>query len=185
MSEAQVAVGMINYFQFVPTIARTIEIMFEPKALRQRAELIEVTDLSPEALLKDGMSSQDFEKKLHTLFQSYDIDHNSTLDENEFIACLDSLDLQLSRGEMAALMATADVNGEGQLRFDDFLAYFSNNLIHLEREKHIRCLAKSLHDKSGNSAADSFDFQSHITHIFKIADKDNSGTLELMKFLIL
>ena len=90
MSEAHVQEGMINYFQFVPVVAKAIEIMFEPKALRQRAELIEKTDLSPEALLQ-GMHSEMFEQRLMTLFKSYDIDKSGDLDQNEFIACLESL----------------------------------------------------------------------------------------------
>jgi Ca2+-binding EF-hand superfamily protein len=155
MSEASVLDGMINYFQFVPVVAKAIEIMFEPRALRQRAELIEKTDLSPEALLQ-GMSSEMFEQRLLTLFKSYDIDHNGTLDQNEFIACLESLDLQLSYGEMVALMATADVAQHGFLKFEDFVGFFTHNLLNLEREKHIRLLQSSLH-KSKNTGSSSFD----------------------------
>ncbi|KAJ1384148.1 hypothetical protein B484DRAFT_410895, partial [Ochromonadaceae sp. CCMP2298] len=80
MSEAHVQEGMINYFHFVPVVSKAIELMFEPKALRQRAELIEKTDLSPEALLQ-GMSSEMFEQRLMTLFKSYDIDHSGGLDQ--------------------------------------------------------------------------------------------------------
>ena len=59
--------GMINYFQFVLVVVKAIiEIMFEPKALPQRAELIEKTDLSPEALLQ-GMSSDMFEQRVFDL----------------------------------------------------------------------------------------------------------------------
>jgi Ca2+-binding EF-hand superfamily protein len=159
MSEASVLDGMINYFQFVPVVAKAIEIMFEPRALRQRAELIEKTDLSPEALLQ-GMSSEMFEQRLLTLFKSYDIDHNGTLDQNEFIACLESLDLQLSYGEMVALMATADVAQHGFLKFEDFVGFFTHNLLNLEREKHIRLLQTSLH-KNKNNGSSSFDKDSN------------------------
>lgn len=74
MAEASVTEGMIDYNQFCPVVAKTIEIMFEPKTLRQRAELIEKTDLSPEALLQ-GMTTDEFLQKMTTLFKSYDIDH--------------------------------------------------------------------------------------------------------------
>ena len=50
-SEAVVEDGLVDYHSFVPIAARTIEIMFEPNALKQRAELIEKSDLSAEALV--------------------------------------------------------------------------------------------------------------------------------------
>lgn len=145
MSEASVLDGYINYYQFIPVVTKAIELMFEPKALRQRAELIARTDLSPEALLHGmGLSRDAFEQRLLTLFKSYDIDHNGTLDQNEFIACLESLELQLTKGEMVALMASADVAQHGFLNFDDFVKFFANNLLHLEREKRIRLLQSTM-----------------------------------------
>lgn len=68
ISEASINEGSIDYYQVVPVVAKAIEIMMEPKALRQRAELIEDTDLSPEALLK-GMTTKDFSKRVTALFR--------------------------------------------------------------------------------------------------------------------
>jgi hypothetical protein len=67
-SEAHLNDYKVNYMHFAPIAAKTIEIMFEPKALRMRAELIESTDLSPEVLLK-GDSSEEFTRRLKTLFK--------------------------------------------------------------------------------------------------------------------
>jgi Ca2+-binding EF-hand superfamily protein len=92
----------------VPVITKAIEIMMEPKALRQRAELIENTDLSAEALLQ-GMSTAAFSKKIMTLFRSYDVNSDGLLDQDEFISCLQALELQLSKVEMLALFDAADV----------------------------------------------------------------------------
>ena len=137
MSEAHVQEGMINYFQFIPVVAKAIEIMFEPKALRQRAELIERTDLSPEGLIQ-GMSTDAFEQRLLTLFKSYDIERSGALDQNEFIACLESLDLQLTYAESVALFHSADREHSGMVEFESFISFFTNNLLDLEREKQIR-----------------------------------------------
>lgn len=195
MSEAHVQEGMINYFQFVPVVAKAIEIMFEPKALRQRAELIEKTDLSPEALLQ-GMSSEMFEQRLLTLFKSYDIDHSGGLDQNEFIACLESLDLQLSYGEMVALFAAADVEHTGILKFIDFMDFFTHNLLNLEREKHLRLLQSSMttqasnkpaFDAEGNAIVDvtaheQEQFVDRLLNVFKLSDPDNTGLIEFEEF---
>lgn len=188
MSEASVLEGMINYFQFIPVVAKAIEFMFEPKSLRQRAELIEKTDLSPEALLK-GMSSEMFEQRLLTLFKSYDIDHSGGLDQNEFIACLESLELQLTYGEMVALMAAADTKHHGYLRFDEFVSFFTRNLLHLEREKHIRLLQASMQKdhksvvKEGGKMADLREsFVAKLVDIFKLSDPDNTGFIDYDDF---
>lgn len=184
MAEAIVVDGMINYYQFIPVVAKTIEYMFEPKSLRLRAELIETTDLSPEALLQ-GMSSDMFEQRLLTLFKSYDIDHNGVLDEEEFMACLQSLDLQLTKGEMVALFATADINNVGVLKFEDFVQFFTHNLIHLEREKHIRLLQKSIHSRSQemDGKSDLEKYIDHLTTIFRLADTENTGKLQYTEFV--
>jgi Ca2+-binding EF-hand superfamily protein len=200
MSEAHVQEGMINYFQFVPVVAKAIEIMFEPKALRQRAELIEKTDLSPEALLQ-GMQSDMFEQRLMTLFKSYDIDKSGNLDQNEFIACLESLDLQLSYAEMVALMASADVDRTGALSFADFMGFFTHNLLNLERERHVRLMQSSMQNTShagDTSGPDSpstanhlssevtneeqSEFIDHLTNVFKLSDIYASGKIPFDEF---
>jgi Ca2+-binding EF-hand superfamily protein len=154
MSEATVSDGLINYFQFVPGCAKAIELMFEPLALRQRAELIENTDLSSEALL-NGLSADVFEQRLATLFKSVDIDHSGNLDQEEFFMCLQSLELQLTRGEMLALFDQADSNNNKAITFDEFIRFFSHNLLSLEREKHLRQLQKNLkRDKRNKKESD-------------------------------
>lgn len=203
MSEASVLDGYINYYQFIPVVTKAIELMFEPKALRQRAELIARTDLSPEALLHGmGMSQEAFEERLLTLFKSYDIDHNGTLDQNEFIACLESLELQLTKGEMVALMATADVAQHGFLGFEDFVKFFSHNLLHLEREKRIRLLQSSLDQhhtqdqqdaassddnshngsQSANGSAPQKDLGQQLLSIFELSDPNRTGFITYEDF---
>jgi hypothetical protein len=44
--------GNVDYFKFIPLVANTIKLLFDPKNLRQRAEMIESEDLSCESLLK-------------------------------------------------------------------------------------------------------------------------------------
>ncbi|KAJ1432023.1 hypothetical protein B484DRAFT_395173, partial [Ochromonadaceae sp. CCMP2298] len=165
--------------------------MFEPKALRQRAELIEKTDLSPEALLQ-GMSSEMFEQRLMTLFKSYDIDHSGGLDQNEFIACLESLDLQLSYAEMVALMASADTEHTGLLKFGDFVGFFTHNLLSLEREKHLRLLQSSMnaqapvaekgHISAEVTSQEQEDFMEHLSRVFKLSDPEESGFISFEEF---
>jgi Ca2+-binding EF-hand superfamily protein len=181
-SEAQLVDGRVNYLHFAPVAAKTIELMFEPKALRQRAELIETSDLSPEVLL-NGTSPELFVSRLKSLFKSYDIEKKGELNAKQFRAMLESMDLQLSPGEILSLMAIADYNNNGYISFDEFCEFCMNNLLHLEREKHIRLLQKAIHGTVHQTDAERDgqeiqDFENHLKSIFYIADKDNNGTLE-------
>jgi len=143
-SEAIVVDGRVNYLQFCPVAAKTIELMFEPKALRQRAELIQTSDLSPEVLL-NGTSNEVFVVRLQTLFQSFDVDKVGELNAKQFRAMLESMELMLSPAEILSIMAIADYNNNGLISFDEFSKFCIKNLIHLEREKYIRILQKAIH----------------------------------------
>jgi len=116
-SEAKTVDGLVYYPEFIPVAAKTIEIMYEPQALKQRAELIEKTDLTPEALL-EGLSPEVFKRRLLTLFKSCDVDKSGFLDMKEFKQCLESLDLKLTPSEIQALMASADADGNGTVDFE-------------------------------------------------------------------
>eukprot|EP00607_Mallomonas_marina_P005871 CAMPEP_0182439338 /NCGR_PEP_ID=MMETSP1167-20130531/86376_1 /TAXON_ID=2988 /ORGANISM="Mallomonas Sp, Strain CCMP3275" /LENGTH=735 /DNA_ID=CAMNT_0024633015 /DNA_START=2016 /DNA_END=4220 /DNA_ORIENTATION=- len=185
-SEATVVDGKVNYWKFIPTAAKAIEMMFDPKALRQRAELIEKEDMSTETLMK-GVTTESISQRLMTLFKSYDIDHSGQLDPKQFRACLESLDLYLSAGEILTLMAIADKDNSGLVSFQEFCDFCANNLVHLEREKHIRELQAAVLDEKGeldgleqitqNGSAK--DLQEMLSRIFRAADTSNSGYLNL------
>jgi hypothetical protein len=115
-SEANVTDGFINMHQFVPMAVKMIEMMFDPEALRTRAELISNTDLSVEALL-EGESPELFEKRLILLFKTHNVDNSGELDMEQFYNCLDSLKLNLTKTEILALIATADLDHSGTIRF--------------------------------------------------------------------
>jgi calmodulin len=166
--------------------------MFEPKNIRMRAELIQQTDLSAEALL-DGLTTEQFEDKLRTLFKSYDVDGSGSIDFDEFISCMEALDLKLSHTEMVTLMDAADEDHSGNLQFEEFVNFFTNNLLNLEREKHLRLLQSSIHElAAGNSEGDESDdvmknealkiFSTEITALFKMFDHNHTGIISYNDF---
>lgn len=185
-SEATVIDGYVDYRQFVPIAAKTIEIMYEPHALKQRAELIEKTDLTPESLLH-GLTPEVFKRRLLVLFKSCDTDKSGFLDMKEFKACLESLDLKLTPQEVNALMASADADGNGQIDFNEFAEFCAHNLMHLEREKHIRALRDSIQNDPESSTAgrrssvigqfNDEELDAHLRRIFNIADVNGTGNL--------
>ena len=185
VSEAAIQDGLVNYWHFVPIAAKTIEMMFDPKALRRRAELLEKTEMSASSLL--GMTPESVQRRLMSLFKSYDADKSGDLNPTEFRACLESLDLQLTAGEIMALMATADVNHDGHVDFTEFCEFCTTNLLHLEREKHIRALQKEsrgstsdilkrVHNNT-NITDSAYELENKLKRIFSAADIDKNGLL--------
>ena len=154
MTDAEImSDGNVDYFKFIPRVANTIKLLFEPRNLRQRAEMIENEDLSCESLLK-GMSSEDFERQLRTMFISYDTNRSGALDQEEFIRCLKSLELELTETEMVGLMIVADPKQIGSIGFEDFVKFLSLNLMHLVREKHLRQLQATFVNRSRSVSVD-------------------------------
>ena len=94
--------GEIDYVQFVPIAAKAIEYMFEPKALRQRAELIEKTDLGSEELLQAATDIDLFVEKFRGLFDSCDVDHSGLMGLEEFFLCIKALEMELTDDEIEA-----------------------------------------------------------------------------------
>lgn len=177
-SSAEIEEGSVNYYKFAPAAAKTIELMFQPHILRQRAELIETTELSPAHLL-NGTSPEEFLRKLRTLFSSYDLGKTGELNPRQFRAIMDSMDLQLTPGEIMALMSAADTDNSGGIDFEEFAEFCMTNLLHLEREKHIRLLQDAMNggnDNDGDSE-ETHRLESHLLNIFQLADHDNSGNL--------
>lgn len=178
-SEADVVDGKVNYHVFCPVAAKTIELMFEPKALKQRAELIDTSDLSPEILL-NGTSNEVFVERLEALFKSYDVDKVGELDAKQFRAMLESMDLMLSPGEILSIMAIADYNNNGLISFDEFSKFCIKNLLHLEREKHIRVLQKAIHGsivngEGGGKVTDRSSSTRMLKLLFAETDTENTG----------
>ena len=153
MSESYTTDGMLQYYQYVPTLARTIEKMFDPKVLRQRAELITKTDLSVDALL-EKMPPTVLDERLFALFKSHDVDRNGVLNEEEFGRCLDSLDLGLSKDEVLLFLISADSTHKCLISFEDFKRFFKENLKTLNSDKHLRVVQNLVHTSTSSKKTD-------------------------------
>ncbi|GMH75896.1 hypothetical protein TrLO_g14911 [Triparma laevis f. longispina] len=143
MCEADVIDGMVDYWKFVPTAAKAIENMFEPTAIAQRANLLEQSNTSDEALMQ-GRQREEVEDMVRKRFKASDVDGDGWLNPQEFSKCLESLELGLSKSEINALMTAADLDGNGFIDLDEFVQLAYDQLLYLEREKHIRELQSTV-----------------------------------------
>ena len=83
--------GKVDYIKYAPLVVNVIRMLNNPASLRQKAELIESQDLSIHSLVADMDSGEPFERKLGTLFRTYDTNRNGFIDRKEFLVCLQSL----------------------------------------------------------------------------------------------
>jgi len=180
VSEAQVVDGFLDWLAFSGMAARAIHQMYDPEHLKQRAQLIEQSEMGGGTSLVHGLEPEVFQRRLLNLFKSYDTDRSGSLDLDEFRACLDGMDLHLTPAEVLALMTAADTDGSGHVDMDEFTEFCTHNLMHLEREKHIRSLqlhmkkqTKAIADKSGEEQ------ERRLRDLFALADEDESGYLSL------
>ncbi len=173
--------GLIDYHAFIPMAARVIEQMYDPAALKQRANLIAQSEVGGGGgSLVNGVEPEVFQRRLLTLFKSYDTDRSGSLDSREFKACMDSMDLHLTPSEVLALMTAADTDGSGHVDLDEFTEFCTHNLMHLEREKHIRSLQNSMKKQSEEVANKSGEErEKKLRELFELADQDGSGFLNV------
>ena len=181
--------GVCNYQTFLPIVSKTVEYMFEPRALRQRAELIDNSEISSESLSR-GIASEDpeaIEKRLRALFDACDYCKEDGLGEDSFTRCLISLELELTPTEMRAHYFGLKKGVHGGVDWETFREFFMKNLGQLEKTKHFRILQSRLHqDHSGDSpqtsaeiAAQRDDLLAHLTSLLEMCDTHNSGFIEL------
>ena len=73
--------------------------------------------------------------------------------------------------------------GNGTIDFEEFATFCAHNLLHLEREKHIRALHNSIHKQAtqlfnkDTDVDDKQELADHLLQVFKMADEDGSGHL--------
>ena len=61
-------------------------------------------------------------KEMHVVFNSFDTDGNGFLDKNELKNAFKDFKGGLTDAEIDALIAEADVNGDGKVSFEEFVA---------------------------------------------------------------
>lgn len=128
-----------------------------------------------------------FERRLKTLFTTSDKDKSNSLNDAEFILCLQLLELNLTEGEILTLKQQADTDKNGELSFSEFCAFFTRNLAGLERMKELRALHATLHHESdvfvsSNDASVSKQLADQLLSVFKLSDPSNLGTVDIHEF---
>ena len=93
--------------------------MLDPKNIAEKAAIMEKAQMKPEDYL-GGRTEEQVQADLVEMFDKFDADNSGELDAEEFEACMKSMELGLSKGQIGALMATADTSGDGTIDKSEF-----------------------------------------------------------------
>lgn len=131
-------------------------------------------------------SGVEFEERLLALYKACDIDSSNGLDEDEFVHCLQSLELELTGNEISAYYNLLLSESNGGVSFEDFKEFFTKNIVEMERVKHKRILQSRLHQtKDGNPQSQAElqeqrkELMEHLQSLFESLDTSGTGFLEI------
>lgn len=141
-------------------------------------------------LILTEMSPQEIEELIHSLFREQDVDGNHTLDRHEFKMVFNKLGAQLGlrKNDVRRILAEADRDENGLVSYAEFIPVAMGVIQTLVAKYELR-------QEEERMAKVKQDAESHIYHgmpheeleeiltsIFREADTDGNGTLDLDEF---
>lgn len=115
---------MVNYQNFVIKVKEAIDSIYSLDALSDLADMISSEKVKPDEVEQTYISNLD----LFKLFKQYDLNMNGFLELDEYIECLQSQDLNLSKEEVITMSLMADTNGDGRIDYEEFMKHFRDVL---------------------------------------------------------
>ncbi|WIA30466.1 hypothetical protein OEZ86_000550 [Tetradesmus obliquus] len=170
--------------------------VIEPEVLHRMRSFAAMNKLKKKALLFISQHlAPDEIRGLRELFASMDADGSGTITLDELRTGLASRGAALPEGELAALMAMADVDGSRELDYTEFVAA----TMHACKVQHEQLLIEAFQhfdtDDSGfitreelevalrEHAADAGQLQGDIDAVLAQADKDGNGLIDYAEFV--
>jgi Ca2+-binding EF-hand superfamily protein len=156
--------GMIEYEEFIPLTLQIIQGMYAKKRHEQHVADVEH---QAEDLLVHGMSREELDGLLHSIFDRIDEDKSGLLSKQEFVSALTTIDLGFTRREINAIMFQVDQDNDGNISYKEFVP-FAFDL--LQKMTAMRLLETELeHDELGQ----------YLLDLFKAKDAEMTGLLSI------
>jgi len=154
--------GMVEYEEFIPLALQIIQGMYAKKRLEQHMQ--DVSQQSAD-LLVHGMSRDEFNEIVESIFRKIDTDSSGQLSKQEFVAALTSMELGLTRREINTIMFQIDQDKDGNISYSEFMP-FAFDL--LQKLTSMRLLETQVEND---------EFALYLSDLFKAKDTDMAGAL--------
>lgn len=154
--------GMIEYEEFIPLALQIIQGMYAKKRLEQHIENVEQ---HAEDLLVHGMQREELTDMVGYIFERMDQDGSGTLNKQEFVAALTSMELGLTRREINTVMFQIDQDADGNVSYREFVP-FAFDL--LQKLTSLRLLETELEND---------ELAQYLTDLLKAKDTEMTGML--------
>jgi Ca2+-binding EF-hand superfamily protein len=160
--------GQIEYAEFVPIAAETIQALQAREAAEQQdEEMLEDAEFAAEMALSRGMTQEELDSIILEEFKRADVNGDGHLNHDEFKQALQAEALGLTGKEIKALMLRVDENDDGVISYEEFAPLCYELL--LQRFK--RRIYEDMQDDN--------DLKVYLCDVFKSFDEEESGLLEV------
>ncbi|KAK7242871.1 hypothetical protein SO694_00015492 [Aureococcus anophagefferens] len=137
---------MIDLLRFAAEASTMIADFFDVAKLKRRSSLANSVKTQSISLLK-GARADDLEELLTAAFRRFDAGDTGTITPDDFNAVIRSITvLDLSRGEISAVLTHAPCDEDGLILWEDFLLDSQEIFMMLAQERQMKHLSE-LHDK--------------------------------------
>lgn len=116
--------GIVQYKEFAKVCAAYIEESYKFETQVKKDEIMKIAEHDPDAKSHPAAREMDHLELFRT-FKKYDRNMNGTLDFGEYTQCLTECpDIDLTKEEIITVAMAADLNGDGEVDFEEFMKHF-------------------------------------------------------------
>jgi len=117
--------GQVEYAEFLPIAVDVVSAIYAKQDFEKeneaRAEDKENALADAHDYLLHGMPRDELEAALRDVFDQADGDRNGWLSRKEFVSCIKDADLGFTKKEINVLLSEVDVDGDGQVTYEEFV----------------------------------------------------------------
>ena len=110
--------GLLSYEEYCPVM---IDIISALRAKDHHHRDVQQATQAAQQFLCNGVPAKDLERAITKAFMASDTDHSGALDPNEFIECVRSMQLGLTKKEILYLLTCVDMNHDGLVQYHEFV----------------------------------------------------------------
>jgi len=128
--------GEIDYAEFVPLATEIVQGMYARMEM-ERMQKVEAVEAEEDAkyMLLHGLTREELMEIIKDVFTKADTDRSGALDIKEFKKCLEDADLGLTKREINWLLVNADIDGDGQISYEEFAPLCFDMLVKITQEQ--------------------------------------------------